>query len=180
MQLKNKHMKYLIVIIAIGIGSCTYNRGETGISEVMGYEPVYAPAATAQQIELEQPRPTVNPGKIYAYGNYLFQIEENEGIHIIENGTPSQAQKSGFIRIAGASELAIKSNYLYTNHLDDIVVLNLSTSTPGVVHRLENAFPQISQDYPPVAQAYFECPDPSKGIVIGWKEKIIREPKCRR
>jgi hypothetical protein len=49
-----------------------------------------------------------------------------------------------------------------------------------LVNRIENAFPQINQEYPPFTGVYFECVDPSKGVVIGWEEKQIDQPKCRR
>jgi len=86
------------------------------------------------------------------------------------------------LKIPAASELAIKSNYLYTNNMDDLVVFDLSNITsPHLVNRINGAFPQISQKYPPFNGVYFECPDPSKGIVVGWEEKLLNEtPKCRR
>lgn len=130
----------------------------------------------------EAPKPTIHPGKIYAYGNYLFQVEENEGIHIIDNSDPQQAHKISFLKVPAASELAIKSNFLYTNNLDDLVVFDLSNiNAPHLVKRVENAFPKINQEYPPFSNVYFECVDPSKGVVVGWEEKMVNElPKCRR
>lgn len=146
-----------------------------------GYVPVYQPTATAHDIAVQSAKATVNAGKIYAYKNYLFQVEQGKGIHIIDNTTPQQANKIAFISVPGCSEMAIKANFLYTNNVNDLVVLSLDNITaPTLVSRQENAFPQIDQTYPPFQGVYFECTDPSKGVVIGWEQKILENPKCRR
>ena len=148
---------------------------------MMAYVPVYATAQEANSISVEPARPTVKAGKIYAYNQYLFQVEQSEGIHIIDNTNPQQAHKMAFIKIPLCSELAIKSGFLYTNNLNDLVVFNLNNiASPQLVNRIENAFPAISQEYPPFSNVYFECADPSKGIVIGWKQQPVDNPKCRR
>lgn len=150
-------------------------------AQAQGYAPVYALRQTVNTIAVESAKPTTRPGKIYAYGNYLFQVEQNEGIHIINNTNPQQAQKVAFLKVPMASEIAIKSGYLYTNNLNDLVVFDLNNVVaPQLVHRLENAFPVIDQTYPPVSGVFFECADPSKGVVIGWDFKMLNNPKCRR
>jgi hypothetical protein len=172
-------MKYLLLLIVTGIVSCDPSFQDN--YTVQGYVPVYASREAASSISTEVIRQTTHPGKIYAYGNYLFQVEQNEGIHIIDNSNQQQAKKISFLKIPSCSEIAMRNNFLYTNNLDDLVVFDLSNiSSPKLVNRLENAFPQFSQSYPPVSGVYFECPDPSKGVVIAWEQKIISTPKCRR
>jgi hypothetical protein len=172
-------MRYLYLLLCIVLFSCDPRSGVD--SKITGYVPIYVSKQDAGFIGTIAAKPTVVSGKIYAYGNYLFQVEQNEGIHIIDNTDPKQAHKIAFLKVAAASELAIKSGYLYTNNLDDLVVFDLSDiNSPRLVNRVENAFPQINQEYPPLTGVYFECVDPSKGIVIGWEEKQIDQPKCRR
>ena len=173
-------MKYLSLLFIIVLFSCDPDRAE-GNYKVTGYVPIYLEQRSDTAINTGGPQSTVKAGKIYAYRNYLFQVEQNEGIHIIDNFDPKQAHKIMFLKIPSATELAIKSNYLYTNHFNDLVVFDLSDiSSPRLVSRLTNAFPQISQNYPSFTGVQFECPDPSKGIIIGWKEQMIENPKCRR
>src|SRR5215213_6924307 len=144
---QNVQMKYIFILLLAGIVSC-----EPGIDQnggIPGYAPIYATAQAAITITTEAVKPTVHPGKIYAYGNYLFQVEQNEGIHIIDNSNPQQAQKISFLKIPTCFELAIRSNYLYTNSLNDLLVFNLSNiNSPQLVNRLKNAFPEFSQTYP--------------------------------
>jgi len=164
-------MRYLYLLLLFFLFSC-----DTGLGDqlrITAYVPIYISKQDASNVGAVAAKPTVYPGKIYAYGNYLFQVEQNEGIHIIDNSNPQQAHKIAFLKVAAATELAIKSGYLYTNHLNDMVVFDLSDITsPRLVNRLENAFPQIGQEYPPFSGVYFECVDPSKGVVIGWEDGI--------
>lgn len=172
-------MRYISIFLITCLFACDPSRNEMGRMD--GYVPVYASLQASTQINIEAPRPTTNAGKIYAYNQYLFQVEEGKGIHIIDNSNPQQAEKISFLSIPLCSELAIKSNFLYTNNLDDLLVFNISDiNSPQMVSRLEDAFPNEGQQYPPMANVYFECVDPSKGIVIGWERKIIDNPKCRR
>ena len=173
-------MKYLLVFLLMAGVACTTTT-DRELNNMTGYKPIYASLQEVNAIGVEAVRPTVHAGKIYAYGNYLFQVEENEGIHIISNSNPQQAQKIAFLKIPTCSELAIKSNFLYSNNLNDLVVFDISNiNAPQLVDRLENAFPAIEQTHPPLQGVYFECPDPAKGIVIGWTQTTISNPKCRR
>jgi hypothetical protein len=177
---KLKPMKYLFVFLLAAAASCTPS-SDYEPENLSGYVPIYASQQQATDIGIEAARPTVHAGKIYAYGAYLFQVEENEGIHIINNTNPQQAVKVGFLKIPTCSELSIKSNFLYTNNLNDLVVFDISNiSSPQLVHRVADAFPAISQSHPQETNVYFECPDPAKGVVVGWKLETIAKPKCRR
>jgi len=173
-------MRYLIFMSVICLASCVQN--SAGINnQVHGYAPIYSNVQSPGTVTLSSVRPTVHAGKIYAYDQYLFQVEENEGIHIIDNSDPHHAHKTGFLQVAGCSELAIHSGYLYTNNMGDLVVIDMNNmAAPQLVKRIEGAFPQFSQEYPPFNNVYFECVDPSRGKVIGWEEKMLTDPKCKR
>jgi hypothetical protein len=150
-------------------------------STIMGYAPVYAPASSIEVIDVQAAKSTASAGKIYAYGNYAFQVDQYQGIHIIADALSAQAHKIAFLKVPLCTEIAIKNDHLYTNNVNDLVVFNINNpAQPQLVHRLKDAFPTISQNYPPFSNVYFECPDPKKGIIIRWEEKEIKNPQCRR
>src|SRR5690242_18709881 len=122
-------MKYVLMLLLVACVACNPNRGDVGQGDITGYRPIYASVQEANAIGIEAARPTTHAGKIYAYGNYLFQVEDGEGIHIINNTAPQQAQKVGFLKIPTCSEISIKANYLYTNNLNDLVVFDISNIT---------------------------------------------------
>jgi len=148
---------------------------------IMGLAPVYATTTSYQSIELQAPKPTTHAGKIYAYGSYVFQAEQNEGVHIIAEGQSKTAHKIAFLKVPFCSEIAVKANYLYVNNLNDLLVFDISNvAAPQLVRRLPNAFPHVNQQYPAESNTYFECPDPDKGIVVRWEQKSLSKPQCRR
>ena len=149
--------------------------------EVDAYVPVYAALTEINAIAVEPARPTDQAGKIYAYGAYIFQNELYKGIHIINNSNRSQPSKIAFLKVPFSTEIAVKGNYLYTNNHDDILVFDISNpANPVLAKRLENIFPPINQTYPPFNNVAFECPDPSKGVIVRWDLKRIKTPNCRR
>lgn len=174
-------MKRLFPFLLIPFFSCEPSGANDEPFQVQGYAPVYASRQVANNIVTENARATERPGKIYAYGNFIFQVEQNEGIHIIDNSNPKQAKKIAFLKVPMATEIAIKSDHLYTNNLNDLVVFDLAnTSSPKLVNRIADAFPVIDQAFPPFANTYFECADATKGIVVAWELKMLSEPGCRR
>jgi LVIVD repeat len=172
-------MKRFAPLLLLFMAGCIPDNTTPGL--IRGYAPVYASANTIETIDIQTAKATASAGKIYAYGNYAFQVDQYQGIHIIADAQSAQAHKIAFLKVPLSTEIAIKNDYLYTNNLNDLVVFNINNpAQPQLVHRLKDAFPAISQDYPPFSNVYFECPDPSKGIVIRWEEKEIKNPECRR
>ncbi|HUR12805.1 MAG TPA: hypothetical protein VM012_15620 [Flavitalea sp.] len=172
---------YLLPGLFFFLSSCDPLESTLLEGEVDAYVPVYANAQNINQITVEAAQPVEHAGKIYVYGNYLFQNDLYKGIHIIDNSNKSLPKKLAFIKIPLSTELAVKGNHLYSNNYDDIVVFDLTNITnPQLVKRLEDVFPPVQQDYPPVNNVYFECADPSKGLVVRWDLKRIKVPHCKR
>lgn len=170
----------LLSLLFMLFSSCNPDRGFF-LQPRDTYVPVYASAESVSQIEVEDKKPTIEAGKIYVYENYIFQNELNAGIHIINNTDRKHPVKVAFLKVPMSSEIAVKGHFLYTNNNKDLVIFNISDpGSPHLVKRMADVFPGLSQRYPPFLGVYFECPDPSKGIVIKWEKKDIPEPKCRR
>ncbi len=172
---------FLIPFAALLLGGCTGKPVEPGL--VDGWVPVYMPGAEAQKISSGGPQSFVNGGKIATQGNMLYQVEQDKGIHLISISNPALPVKMGFISIPLCRELTLKGNYLYTNNMADLVVLDVSNPAAATVSsRISNAFPDLGIQFPPDAGpgTYFECTDAAKGVVTGWELKKINNPKCRR
>jgi LVIVD repeat len=173
-----KWIFYLFTFLCFFV-SCKNNSPNIGI--VDAYVPIYATLAESENIVLKPAQPIVEGGKIAKLGQYLYQVENNKGIHIIDMQNPATPIKKGFISIPLCTELTLKGNYLYTNNMSDLVVINLSNvNTITVSSRIKNAFPTLSLAYPSQTNVYFECADLKKGLVIGWELKKVDNPKCKR
>ena len=186
--LKTCFMRLIIFVsltATLIFSSCVSRNSGSLPPEVEGYSPIYATDPSVfKQIQAGPARTTINGGKIYTVGNYLFQVELDSGIHIINYANPSSPQKLGFIKSFLCKELAVKNGFIYTNNFSDLVVIDINH--PGNIHevsRTPDVFPDLALQYPSKttsAITYFECPDPKNGIVIGWKKQTIHNPKCWR
>jgi hypothetical protein len=177
----------ILSILACLLSSCdTFEVKEDLPNEVNGYVPVYGTGADVKNITAGAARPTINGGKIYTTGNLLFQVEKDSGIHVINYANPASPQKIGFIRSFLCKEITVKNGFIYTNNLGDLVVIDINNmNSVHEVSRVANVFPDLALQYPakpgsPLEKIYFECPDPEKGIVVGWELKSIKNPKCWR
>jgi hypothetical protein len=154
---------------------------EESPKEVDGWAPVYKTAGTDVNAIVSMPPQNIDKGgKIYIKGDTLYQVEAGKGIHVILIKQPQSPQKVGFISVIGAQELAIKNNMLYTNNLNDLVVLDITNvNDVKLVDRVTSIFHMVDQYYPP-GTGWYECIDSKKGTVVGWEQKVLNYPNCRK
>lgn len=145
-----------------------------------GYRPVYLSFEAMRQIEIQPPQPMKQTGKIYIKDNYLFVNEPNKGIHVINNTNPENPKKVAFLKIPASVDMAAKGSFLYVDNGTDLVVLDIANPEKvQLTKRVEKVF--TTQLFPPEMGVYFECVDPTKGVVVGWDKVTFDEkPTCRR
>ena len=154
-------------------------QGEPGYTtqKVFGYKPVYGEEEVAKKILYKQtPSTVINAGNIYAFHNYIFQVDPGYGIHVIDNSNTADAKRIGFITALGCSQISIKNDKLYTNSYDDLIVLDFSDlNNIHEVSRTKAVFTEY-RNYSPLARppgsGYFECPDAGK-FVVAWKKDSV-------
>ncbi|MFY0605587.1 MAG: hypothetical protein JXR10_02660 [Cyclobacteriaceae bacterium] len=145
---------------------------------IEGMRPVYADSTTFQ-IEKQSGRSINLAGKIYYYQGYLMINEVGQGIHVIDNSDKSNPQVLFFISIPGNTDVAIRDGMLYVNNHADLVTLRIDNEEIVLVDRQESLFLEPEQfKYPLGRDIYFECPDESKGRIIGWVPDILTSPEC--
>jgi len=157
-------------------GCFIYPEGENGSRITEGYRPVYG-SQEQKEIQIVSPRQVKNPGKIYLYKNFLLVNEMKEGIHVYDNAEPENPKAIGFIQILGNTDLAIKDDILYADHMGNLVALTIGNF--GAVNKV-GSLPLQNWDLglPPPAGAYFECIDQTKGLVIRWTKVELKNPAC--
>jgi hypothetical protein len=173
-----QHKKPIYFVLALFfIAACSPN--EDVPQNVAGWAPVYQQHLPDENIKLIEPQPIHKGGKIYVKDNFLYQAEQGMGIHVFNIGNPGSPKRIGFIPIPGAQEISIRDRYLYTNNVNDLLILDISDLEHiHLVKKIEDAFHINESDLPP-EPGYFECIDPSKGTVVGWERKTLRQPKCK-
>ncbi|HOX82437.1 MAG TPA: hypothetical protein PLJ60_06240 [Chryseolinea sp.] len=143
---------------------------------VEGYKPVYG-SSEGGEIKFVDSRTITNPGKIYLYNKYLLINEINQGIHVYNNADPENPLAVGFIQLVGNSDMAVKNDVLYADHMGNIVTINIqdfNTLTQQASLPLRN----WNFGIPPPSGFYFECVQTEKGVVVDWKKTEIKNPSC--
>lgn len=128
-------------------------------------------------LQVVDPQPLEQSGKIYAYGDYIFVNEPYKGVHVIDNRDPAAPAKSGFITIPGNVDISVKDDYLYADSLQDLVVLDISDmDNIRPVARLEGVL-QDNIPWPFEADIVeYGDWDPQEEILVGWELTTERLP----
>ena len=162
--------------LLIMFAACSYEPDSSEMQNVTGYIPVYG-EVNASEILMAPARNVEDPGKIYVYGKYLLVNEKKAGIHVFDNSDPAQPMNLGFVSILGNTDMAIKDDILYADHLGNLVALSI-----GDFSSLEEKGRLPLRNWhlgvPPPAGFYFQCIDPDKGLVVFWKRTQLQNPQC--
>jgi len=149
------------------------------VEETMGYRPIYA---TENEVAVKTlpPREIEEAGKIYVINDFLLVVEKLEGVHLFDNTNPENPKNLGFLQIAGNNDIAVRDNLLYADQASNLLAIDISDlNNIKIASTIKNVFP-FGATYPNVQGSYFECPDPAKGIVVGWELATLQNPKCYR
>ncbi|MBN1821663.1 MAG: hypothetical protein JXR31_00420 [Prolixibacteraceae bacterium] len=170
--MKNYKYIFTFIILLFGWTSCMDQYTEV----FTAYSPVYMSYADLRSAVKETAsRDLVNTGKIYFKDDYIFINERFEGVHIIDNSTPSNPVKVGFIEIPGNVDIAIKNNILYADSYVDLVAIDISdVNNIEEVDREEDVFPYT---VPPTENDDYRIAevDEEKGVVTAWEIKKVRQ-----
>jgi len=128
----------------------------------MSYDELRTPVNTKSAQDI------IQPGKLYFKDQHIFVNEYMLGIHVVDNGDPSNPQILKFIEIPGNVDLSIKENILYADSYVDLVAIDISDlDNIREVARIENAFPYMIPEYD---EGVVEQIDEEQGVITGWRK----------
>ncbi|MGO2358455.1 hypothetical protein [Mesonia sp.] len=166
-------IKYLLFsLVIISLQSC-FNWG--GDDDIYVYESQYEPitqarAAFEEEIDLQSTRPISNAGKVYVKEQYILINESEEGFHLYNNINPETPEAIAYLKVPGATDLAIRGNIIFVHHLVDLVAIdfNFYTQTIQGMTRSSNVFPRLNS--PDGFRAdFFNVP--ADHVIIGYQLK---------
>ncbi|MEO6191262.1 MAG: hypothetical protein ABIO44_13870 [Saprospiraceae bacterium] len=147
---------------------------------VMGSSGIYISSDSLLHFSQEVPRDFINTGKILYYKDYLFMVEKNVGVHIIDIHDTSRTVRISFLNIPAVQDVAIQNNVMYTDNGPHLLILDISNIMQiKLINRQLNVF-SPNNFTPPISGGWFECINPSKGWLIGWNTSLLLNPKCSR
>lgn len=117
------------------------------LREFTGFEPVFVTADDwrASSFICGIPEPICEATSFYVYQDYLFMVEANRGLHILDNSDASNPTPITFMQVPGGQGLAVRNDILYINQYTDLVAFDLSNpELPELVGRTEDVFEPYS------------------------------------
>ena len=174
--MKKRTFQVVFTLAAFALVTGCDVEGTPGGDSIPAYVPVYG-AASASEIVMTSPQTVTEPGKIHVYGKYLLVNEKMKGIHIFDNTNPADPLNIGFLQMLGNSDMAIRNDVLYADHLGNLVALTTSDFTT-IEETGRLPLRNWLKGVPPPSHSYFECVDPDKGLVVDWKRTNIKNPRC--
>ncbi len=91
------------------------------------------------------PTTVCEPSGFYVYGDYLFVLDRNEGLHLIDNRDNANPRPVSFIPIPGGQGLAVRNNILYVNQYIDLLAFDITApASPRFLSRTEDVFEPYS------------------------------------
>jgi len=170
----------LTAFISILFLSC-YQEQEVANFSVRGPRPIYLNTADLGPVTSQAPKEFGELGKIVTVSNQIYINELYVGIHVIDNSDPNNPVPTHFWSILGNIDFTIDGNFLYADNAIDLLTIDISDPANIVVLSTnENVYLNDDETvlFPPNNFGHFECVDPSKGIVIGWEDALLQNPKC--
>lgn len=167
-----KKLTFYIFLILTGMTTGCKDK----ITEIFtGNSPIYMSYEDLRQsVKQSAATELVNPGKIYFKDQFIFIVEEMQGIHIFDNTNPANPINLSYIEIPGNADIAIKGDILYADSYIDMVAIDISDlaaikETGRVKKVLPYTIPPYNTDYP-LARI-----DEEKGVVTGWEIKEVKQ-----
>lgn len=176
-----KNSIFLMLLMACLFTSC-FNTPPPSFPEgdIVGYEPIYL-TEVDNSIVLTAERPVEDPGQIYLLGDLIFLNDVGKGIHIIDNTDPSNPVNRGFLQVQGSENIVVRNGIVYVNQYNSLLAIDVNDpDNIEIVSRDLDVLKsgQYNDQLPPLSGYYFECPDESKGTIVGWRLTTITNPKC--
>ncbi|MDO5106275.1 hypothetical protein [Capnocytophaga sp.] len=163
----------LFSLISFTLFSCPYERTYDKYSS--DYEPeIMERSAFENAIAIVNASGTPkvkNAGKIYLKTPYMFIGDTNKGFYVYDNSEPTTPSLIAFLKIPGATDLAIKGDVIYVNQSVDLVAFSCDFSRNKVtIHdRIRNTFPVLRSP-----DGYYPVISEDK-VVVDWHKKSKTE-----
>ena len=107
------------------------------------YEPVTVTEVSWRSTALayEPASEVCEPSGFYVYGDYLFIVDRNAGLHILDNRDNDNPRPLTFLPIPGGQGIAVRNDILYISQYLDLLAFDLADPTePAFLHRTEDVF----------------------------------------
>lgn len=166
MNIKNIALFSLLIVLL----SCSLDNDDGKITIDVAVPVTMELSEFRKSVDVLPPEPTKKTGKIYVYQEYIFIMEVDKGIHVIDNTNPSNPLAISFIEIPANEDISIKGGFLYADSAVDLVVFNISDiNNIQIENRLLDVFSRYDYHVPvEVERADYSNFNYATEVIVGW------------
>lgn len=146
-----------------------------------GMRPLYATQSVGDTVSMAA-RPYVDLGALLVTDNYVLLVEQNQGVHVVDNTDRNFPIPIAFLQLHGVTQMTSDGDYLYATIGFDMYVLDIGDWQAAFIATIlqDVVDPDIAVFTPPQDyRGYFECVDLSQGNVAGWEMAELANPECQ-
>ena len=144
-----------------------------------GMRPLYVSIEASQAIFSGPPQVQRQGTGFVTAGTRLYVVEFLTGVHVIDNTNPANPRVLAFINIPGVTTITASRDRLYADNYRDLVTIDITDpANVRVVDRDPDLYP-APINFPQGHIGFFECYDPSRGLLLGWEQANLERPECR-
>lgn len=171
-----KIKSHILFLLLFSLSSILFSCSDSDIDEPFlfsgsAYEPVIMERAKLESsIAFIESHPLQSAGKIYSFGKYILINEKYEGVHIFDNSDQRNPVKTGFIKIPGCIDIAVKEGILYADNAVDLVAIDFN-ELPAISleKRVKGIFPELAApDLGYVPHEYTAENRPENTVIVKW------------
>lgn len=111
-------------LLLAGLSFVACNKEKDTITEDYSFYRMSATTlkAVRESIEGGAPVKVKSPGKLIVKDSYVYLVEKDKGVHVIDYRNPARPANVAFITIPGNVDIAVRGNYLYADCYNNLVV----------------------------------------------------------
>ena len=168
-----------IALIALLFSSCYDDSVDKPLGPD-GLRPIYS---TIGSDLYQEPISFDDLNHVLVYKDLILALEENIGIHVIDNADPEQPTNFKFIPIYGVKDAVISEDILIVNAGRTFFSIDISDPEKAIFKSIsftEEMTNNPTTLYPNDYIGLFECVDLNKGFVLSWEFVAMTDSDCWR
>ena len=149
---------------------------------VEGLRPIYLSEANLDAFAVEEAQPFDTPTAFTYHQESILALELYNGLHLIDNTDPTRPRRTSFLSIPGIVNYTTHQDLLYADNAKDLLVFDISDfSALTLLTKVDDIYTGTNTArFPPETDVFFECVDPTLGVVVGWETAELDNPQCKR
>ena len=138
----------LVVMVSVQLTNCNNDDIEDLDTVAVTVPVIKTKSEIRNSISIKSAQATNSDGKIYVYGDLLFYIAQNSGVHIFNNQNPESPENLAFIQLEGVHDISIKNSILYADNFMDLVVFDIGNLSDILLVNVEEDMLDYNASFP--------------------------------